>query len=414
MPAGHRIAVLATVASVIALMACSKSQGPFTDLAVQRHGIRNGPVGFRKTQIESVFRAEGVTVFDVNNKGTGVMNIVTRQYWYEYPPDVATRHQISVPRTWDPLTEYSNSYADFPVDVDGDGWTDLFALPRQAEDIFWYQNPRGEERDWTSYLIARRTVMERPFFEDLFGDGNRELVFGQESPNVLLWAAPGDDPTQPWVTHDISERGVSYIGMDRHGLGLGDINGDGRQDIIIAAGWFEGPADPTQSPWVFHPTNWLPPECTDRNSCCADMYAYDMNGDGLADVVCTRPHNRGRWWFEQNPQDVWTAHLIDYDFSESHSARFQDLDGDSLPEIITGKRKWAHGAGGEGSGEPAVLVYYKLRQDGGDVTWDRYPVDPDETSGVGTQFEVADVNGDGLLDIIISNKVGLFYFEQIP
>jgi len=33
---------------------------------------------------------------------------------------------------------------------------------------------------------------------------------------------------------------------------------------------------------------------------------------------------------------------------------------------------------------------------------------------VGTQFEVRDVNGDGLLDVIISNKTGLYYFEQVP
>jgi hypothetical protein len=94
--------------------------------------------------------------------------------------------------------------------------------------------------------------------------------------------------------------------------------------------------------------------------------------------------------------------------------RFEDLDGDGVPEFITGKRKYAHGTGGTGANEPAVLVYYKLRVDETAVNWDRYDIDPDQTSGVGTDFDVRDVNGDGLLDIIISNKNGLFYFEQIP
>ena len=117
----------------------------------------------------------------------------------------------------------------------------------------------------------------------------------------------------------------------------------------------------------------------------------------------------------------WLEHAMDPEpftattpYSESHAARFEDLNGDGVPELITGKRKFAHGTGGEGYAEPGVLVYYKLRVDQTGVNWDRFDIDLEQASGVGTQFDVRDVNGDGLLDVVISNKTGLYYFEQIP
>src|SRR5713226_4828522 len=146
--------------AICCALGCSKSQFPTRQLkSASSRGIDPGPIRFIKLQIESAFRAEGVTVFDVNN--VGVSNIVTRQYWYDYPPDLSTRHPISQDRTW-PVDQYSNSYADWGADVNGDGWTDLIALPRQNEDIYWYENPRGIDRMWDAHLIARQTLGERP------------------------------------------------------------------------------------------------------------------------------------------------------------------------------------------------------------------------------------------------------------
>jgi hypothetical protein len=60
--------------------------------------------------------------------------------------------------------------------------------------------------------------------------------------------------------------------------------------------------------------------------------------------------------------------------------------------------------------EPAVLHWFELKQENGKARWVSHQID--HNSGVGTQFEVADVNGDGLLDIVVANKKGVFYFEQ--
>jgi hypothetical protein len=88
-----------------------------------------------------------------------------------------------------------------------------------------------------------------------------------------------------------------------------------------------------------------------------------------------------------------------------------DINGDGLPDFVTGKRWWAHGPKGDpGSDQPPVLYWFELSRQDGKPQWTRHEIDND--SGVGTQFEVGDVNGDGLLDIAIANKHGVYYFEQ--
>ena len=55
-------------------------------------------------------------------------------------------------------------------------------------------------------------------------------------------------------------------------------------------------------------------------------------------------------------------------------------------------------------------AWFELSRDGNEPKWTRHVFDND--SGVGTQFEVHDMNADGLLDVIVANKRGVFYFEQ--
>jgi hypothetical protein len=130
----------------------------------------------------------------------------------------------------------------------------------------------------------------------------------------------------------------------------------------------------------------------------------DYNHDGQLDIAI------GIWRLEQTANG-WTPHEIDASFSQTHSLCMADINGDGLPDLITGKRWWAHGQTGDVQpNSPAVVFWYELRREGGKPVWTAHEVDHD--SGVGTQFEVADVNRDGLLDIVTSNKKGVFYFQQ--
>jgi hypothetical protein len=357
---------------------------------------------WKKTVLDTRFRSEGVAVADVN--GDGRLDILTGNEWYEAPH--WKPHRIRETPDFEPETSYSNSFINFAHDVDGDGWPDLIVIGFPGKEALWLQNPRGEDRFWTPHLIHPSACNESPLFEDIDGDGVRELIMSLEE-RQMAWLKPGSDPFAPWEVHPIGEEGAPGTAKYAHGLGAGDINGDGHLEVLTRQGYFAHSGDP-RGRWQFTPADFGPD--------CVQMHVADFNGDGLPDVITSSAHLKGIWWHEQRRDEdgPWFgSHLIDQTWSQSHALLPADLDGDGITEWVTGKRLWAHGPAGDvDANKPCVLYYYKPAPMGRRVEWERHLIDED--SGVGTQFEIADVNGDGLLDIVTANKKGVFLFEQLP
>lgn len=374
-------------------------------------------ITWKKTVVDRVFRSEGVAVADVNRDGR--MDILAGDVWYE-APDWKMHEIRSVGKYGDGSNGYSQCFACWAEDLNHDGWPDLILVGWPGAPCHWYENPRGQLGHWKEHVIWHSACNETPQYVDLFGNGKRVLVMGsqpegKENQGQMCWFSPGKDPTQPWEMHPISEPslpGHEVPGTRRffHGLGVGDVNGDSRLDVICKSGWWEQPEKDNGKPWKFHPAN--------LGEDCADMYAYDMDGDGRPDVLSSSAHRYGIWWYQQRPGKDGDPAFLRHDlfpklFSQTHALHFVDINGDGLKDLVTGKRWWAHGPKGDADpNDPAVLYWFEAkRSKDGMTTFVPHQIDND--SGIGTQFVVADINGDKLPDIVISNKKGVFVFEQI-
>ncbi len=381
-------------------------------------------IRFQKHQLDAKFRSEGVAVGDFNQDGK--MDIAAGFVWYEAPdwklhtiiktpPGAGRDAALGVPLHYKPKS-YSNAFLNFAEDVNRDGWTDLICVDFPGTPTWWFENPKGAEGDWKKHLVTPLTNNESPDFLDLDGDGKRELIAGfSPDPNQpdgpdrqMAFITPDADPYKAWHRHAISAKAAPGTKRFSHGLGVGDVNQDGRNDIVVAAGWWEAPESLPDFPWKFHEAAFGEQGGENR---AAQMYVYDFDGDGDNDVLSSSPHAFGIWWHEQFPGNNWKTHEIDKSFSQTHAVCLADINGDGLMDFVTGKRWWAHGGNDPGGDQPAVFCWFELQRKDGRPHWIRHQFDHD--SGVGTQFQVVDVNGDKLLDIVSSNKRGVYYFEQV-
>jgi hypothetical protein len=374
-------------------------------------------ITWKKTQVDKAFRSEGVAIADVNKDGK--MDILAGEVWYEAPD--WKMHEIRKPGDYgDGAHSYSHSFACFADDFNHDGWPDLLVIDFPGAPCHWYENPKGQPGHWREHVIWHSACNETPLYADLFGTGQRVLIMGwqpkgKENEGQMAWFAPGKDPTQLWEMHPISEPSTKehvVPGTFRfsHGLGVGDVNGDGRLDVICTGGWWEQPSHDDGKPWKFHPAN--------LGDACADMFAYDVDGDGKADVISSSAHNYGIWWYQQRPGTNGNPEFLRHDlfkhiFSQTHALHCVDINGDGLKDLVTGKRWWAHGPKGDADpNDPAVVYWFEARRDkDGMVHFMPHQIDND--SGIGTQFVVDDINGDKLPDVVTSNKKGVFVFEQV-
>jgi hypothetical protein len=385
---------------------------------------RPADIAFRIQMIDPGYN-ETAAVADLNNDGKP--DIISGEAWYEAPN--WTKHPL---REIDYSQNYIDNFSDLPIDVDGDGWIDIVQFSYFAHNIVWLKNPGKAGGAWKVTEIDNSGPSEFAFLVDLNNDGKaQELLPEFDRPNVpLAWF---ELQNGRWVKHVVSHQSYG------HGIGVGDVNGDGRNDILTPKGWLEAPADVrAEGEWVFHATDWaqhpIPaagrgaaaPASTGaaREAQFGYMYLIDINGDGRKDLLTGMAHDYGIAWYEQTADGKWIQHVIDNTWSQAHASALVDLNGDGQLDFVTGKRYFAHNGADPGEREPIGLYWYEYRKvpptaasergpGNGGVEWIRHIIDYDGRMGGGLQIVVTDLDGDGDLDIVSGGKAGLFLAENL-
>ena len=359
------------------------------------------PLAFKAHQLDTL-PSEGCAVVDINRDGK--LDITCGPNWYEAPDWKAHEYRIC-----EPSGEYLNNFGEVAMDVNGDEWPDIVSGGWFQPVMKWYENPgaSGGAGNWKEHLISDQLPRTEGIIGgDIDGDGRTDILVNRYDRNapVTYFAHVGMDRSESgfeWRTLGHEGRG--------HGTGFGDVNADGRNDVLTPSGWYECPERPASDVWIWH--DYFP----EAHESCIPFVVEDFNADGLPDYAWGHAHDFGLYWMEQTKdsagRQAWIRHTIDDTFSQAHDPVLADVDGDGTKDIVAGKRYRGHNGGDPGANEPLCVFWYRV-QKGPDPKFTKHIVTYDENAGSGMSLAALDIDADGDIDVIAPGKTGLHLLEN--
>jgi hypothetical protein len=378
-------------------------------------------LSFRRHDVNAHSTYSACAAIDVNHDGK--LDIVSGAWWYEAPS--WKRHHL---REVEMIRGRYDDYSNLPLDVNGDGWLDLVSANYRSRKLYWIEHPGKSLAGWKAHVIDMPGAMETGRLADIDGDGRLDIL--PNGTDFAAWwdlkpekTAAGVPPR--WIRHNLPSE------LAGHGIGFGDINGDGRGDLVCPRGWAEAPADRRAGRWLFHADFEL------HRDCGIPILVFDVDGDGDNDLVWGRGHNIGLYWLEQVRDKSggpggrrFVRHAIDTSWSQAHSLLLADLDNDGRPEVVAGKRYLGHDGRDPGEYDPLMIYAYSFQRD--TRSWRRRLISaspaspPHSVTGNGSRSDppthsvafgvdpkAVDLDGDGDLDLLVSDLCGLYWLENL-
>lgn len=359
------------------------------------------PIEFEKHQLDDLV-VEGLEVVDIDRDG--ILDIASGPNWYEGPDWTPHKYrEVTFPG------EFANDFGEIGIDINRDGWMDIITGGWFTPLLTWYENPGGSGSGelWKEHVVSDDLDGTEAILPcDLDLDGRVDVLINRYNRNAAvggyIYKGPGE-----------SETGFESIILGPHGrghgMGVGDVNADGRDDVLTNSGWYECPPNPATQEWPFH-GNY-----TTHEEPGVPMQVEDFNLDGLPDIIYGHGHDFGLFWLEQTRdsagRQAWIYHTIDDTYSQLHCVILADMDRDGTKDVITGKRYRGHSGADPGANEPLCVFWYKVTK-GPDPQFAKHIASYDENVGVGADLTVHDIDTDGDLDIISAGKSGLYILEN--
>lgn len=346
-----------------------------------------------------LFNGANETAVFLDFNGDKRLDIVSGEHWFQAPATPNGKWQVHRFRDIPFFNNYVDDFTDLAMDVNGDGRMDVISCSWFSKKIAWFENPGKLGAMWKEHPVENGYNVEFMFFVDLNNDGKAQEVlpqFGGGGPTAWYEFKGGK-----WVRHIVSPKNFG------HGIGAGDVNGDGRTDVLTPQGWWEAPADLDNGTWLEH-ADWK------AEKHVGFLHVLDVNKDGRNDVIYPHAHAHGIYWMEQKADKTFVRQLIDDSWSQVHASELIDLNGDGQKDLVAGKRFLAHDHD-PGAQEPLGLYWYEFRPkaDGKGIEWIRHIIDYSSDAGAGMQIALRDYDQDGDLDFAVAGKSGAFLFENL-
>jgi hypothetical protein len=341
-------------------------------------------------------RTEACGVADFDNDGR--LDIVAGPYLYLAPAFRPVKVREVKTNVKPDGKGYANDFMNLPLDVNGDGRVDVISGDWFSRETWWIENALPSTNIWTRHLIERTGNIETGILVDVDGDGRATDIL-PDTHLTCLYTPSGDG----------SFRRDSVDGRRCNmGRGCGDLNGDGLNDVLTPTVWYE------QLPgrkWRGHPLDIGFSDGGRALGHASNLIVYDVNRDGLADILVSSAHKYGIFWWEQLRERTssgelrFRKHVIDDTWTQAHYLAWDDIDGDGVPELVTGKRFMAHNGGDPDEYGPLGVYYYDFTP-GPAPTFTKHVITYNEGIGAGMNIVPVDIDGDGDVDLVTTGKWG--------
>ena len=228
------------------------------------------------------------------------------------------------------------------LDVEGDGDQDYIGAVYSPGPVFWLEQPAQPlTQPWPFRIVDDKVNGTHGVIRgDINGDGRLDLVGNSAQPkgefpnSIVWWSVPKDPKTAAgWDRHVLADQDAPGLS---HYMGIGDIDGDGKADVSAAGK--DAPTGGNWFAWWKQPadgsTPWLKRTIAVNQLGATNILPEEFNGDGATDLFATRGHGKGVLWFE-GPAPNFKLHEIDPELVGPHDLALGDVDGDGDIDAAT-------------------------------------------------------------------------------